>query len=57
MSRRIKTVAERMYTDPKIAFNELMNSIINNKIDEIVNNADKVNTATSQKTWEGLDEI
>lgn len=45
---------ERIYNDPKVTFSELIKSIINNKIDEIVNNAKKVNTATSQFSKEGL---
>jgi hypothetical protein len=45
---------ERVYSDPKVTFSELIKSIINNKIDEIVNNAKKVNTATSQFNKEGL---
>lgn len=44
----------RIYSDPKVTFSELIKSIINNKIDEIVNNAKKVNTATSQFSKEGL---
>ncbi|MED1439793.1 hypothetical protein P4U23_14765 [Aeribacillus composti] len=44
---------ERIYSDPKVTFSELIKSIINNKIDEIVNNAKKVNTATSQFSKEG----
>ena len=45
---------ERIYSDPKVTFSELIKSIINNKIDEIVNNAKKVNTATSQFSKKGL---
>ncbi|PAQ14756.1 hypothetical protein CD798_09880 [Bacillaceae bacterium SAOS 7] len=41
-------LAERIYANQKINFSELINSLINHKIDELVNNANKVNTATSQ---------
>lgn len=39
---------ERIYTDPKLAFAQLIKAIIDNKIEELVNTANKVNTATSQ---------
>ncbi|MGM7683211.1 hypothetical protein ACSVDA_13765 [Cytobacillus sp. Hm23] len=55
MKNTKKTIAKRIYTDPKTGFNELISLIIHNKIDEIVNNANKVSTATSQNKPEGLD--
>ncbi|WP_400245937.1 hypothetical protein AB3U99_04910 [Niallia sp. JL1B1071] len=39
---------ERIYTDPKLAFAQVIKAIIDNKIEELVNTANKVNTATSQ---------
>lgn len=39
---------ERIYTDPKLAFTQVIKAIIDNKIEELVNTANKVNTATSQ---------
>jgi hypothetical protein len=39
---------ERIYTDPKLAFAQVIKAIIDNKIEELVNNASMVNTATSQ---------
>lgn len=47
MSKKTYTV-ERIYTDPKLAFAEVIKSIIDHKIEELVNTANKVNTATSQ---------
>ncbi|WP_203363668.1 hypothetical protein [Bacillus sp. REN10] len=39
---------ERIFAEPKLAFHEVFDSLINHKIEELVNNANKVNTATSQ---------
>lgn len=47
MSKRPQNV-ERIYTDPKLAFAQVIKAIIDNKIEELVNTANKVNTATSQ---------
>lgn len=38
MKKQLNSI-ERIYSDPKVTFSELIKSIINNKIDEIVNNA------------------
>lgn len=38
----------RIFTDSTQTFTELIKGIINTKIEELVNNANKVNTATSQ---------
>lgn len=47
MSKKTLSV-ERIFTDPKLAFAQVIKAIIDNKIEELVNNASKVNTATSQ---------
>lgn len=47
MSKKPHSV-ERIYTDPKLAFAQVIKEIIDNKIEELVNTANKVNTATSQ---------
>lgn len=41
--------AERIFTDSKQTFSQLVNAIIHNKIEQLVNNGNKVNTATSRK--------
>ncbi|WP_263364116.1 hypothetical protein [Geobacillus thermoleovorans] len=38
MKKQLNSI-ERIYSDPKVTFSELIKSIINNKIDQIVNNA------------------
>ena len=44
------SLVERVYShDNSCDFNILLERIITNKIEELVNNASKVNTATSQK--------
>lgn len=48
---------ERIYTDSKLTFSEIIHSIINHKIEEIVNNANEVNTTTSQNKSERSDTI
>ncbi|MFC5733399.1 hypothetical protein [Cytobacillus gottheilii] len=47
--------AERIYTDPKLAFTQVIKAIIDNKIEELVYTANKVNTATSQSNDEEQD--
>ncbi|WP_179301772.1 hypothetical protein [Neobacillus jeddahensis] len=47
MSKKTLSV-ERIFTDPKLAFAQVIKAIIDNKIEELVNTANKVNTATSQ---------
>lgn len=39
---------ERIYIDSNLTFVQIIKSIINHKIEELVNTANKVNTATSQ---------
>ncbi len=39
---------ERIYAEPKLAFAKVIKAIIHHKIEELVHNASKVNTATSQ---------
>lgn len=41
-------LVERTFADTSLTFMDVINSIINHKIDELVNNANKVNAATSQ---------
>ncbi|GGB62289.1 hypothetical protein GCM10011409_44350 [Lentibacillus populi] len=48
-------VARRIYTDPRTGFTELINLIIHNKIDEMVNNANKENLTSSQYNRDGFD--
>lgn len=43
-----KQCIERIFTESNQTFTKLIKAIISNKIDELVNNANKVNTATSQ---------
>lgn len=47
MSKKTHSV-ERVYADPKLTFAQVIKAIIDNKIEELVNTANKVNTATSQ---------
>lgn len=54
MSQKTHSV-ERVYTDPKLASAQVIKAIIHNKIEELVNNANKVNTATSQLNDKELD--
>lgn len=55
INKQIKMV-ERVYSlEIGCDFNTLMERIITNKIDEIVHNASKVNTATSQIDKKGLE--
>jgi hypothetical protein len=46
---------ERIYSDPKLAFAQVIKAIVDNKIEELVNTANKVNTATSQSNEKGQD--
>lgn len=48
MDRSENTVG-RIFADTSLTFMDVINSIIDHKIEELVNNASKVNTATSQK--------
>jgi len=48
MNKNNSHSVERIYADPKLAFAQVIKAIVNNKIEELVNNASKVNTATSQ---------
>lgn len=43
-----KYTVERIFADTSLTFMDVINSIVNHKIEELVNNANKVNTATSQ---------
>lgn len=45
---KIPHSVERIYADPKLAFAQVIKAIIDNKIEDLVNTANKVNTATSQ---------
>jgi hypothetical protein len=50
------SLVERVYShDNGCDFNILLERIITNKIEKLVNNAIKVNTATSQNTQKGID--
>jgi hypothetical protein len=48
MNKNNVPFVERIYADPKLAFAQVIKAIIHHKIEELVNNASKVNTATSQ---------
>lgn len=48
MKKTDEQLIEKSFSNTNVSFQDLILSIINNKIDELVNNANKVNTATSQ---------
>ncbi len=50
---RLENTVDRIFADIPVTFMNLINSIIDNKIKELVNNATKVNTATSQQKKKG----
>jgi hypothetical protein len=45
---RLENNVKRIFADTSLTFMDVINSIIDHKIEELVNNASKVNAATSQ---------